>query len=61
MPAHAITWFWATFSAAANQAGLSRRYGGIRFEQGDLDARQTGRTCADAAWRLAQAYFDGTA
>jgi hypothetical protein len=27
---------WATFSDAANQAGLSRRYGGIHFEEGEL-------------------------
>jgi hypothetical protein len=29
--------------------------GGIHFEQGDLDARATGRSCADAAWTLAHA------
>jgi hypothetical protein len=33
---------WATFSEAADQAGISRRYGGIHFEQGDIDARRTG-------------------
>jgi hypothetical protein len=59
VPAHDLTLTWPTFTDAANQAGLSRRYGGIHFAQGDLDARGTGRTCADAAWKLAQTYFNG--
>ena len=52
---------WDTFSDAADQAGLSRRYGGIHFEQADLDARATGRRAAGAAWAKAQSYFNGTA
>jgi hypothetical protein len=60
VPAHDLTLSWPTFTDAAKQAGLSRRYGGIHFEQGDLDARVTGRICADAAWTLAQRYFNGT-
>jgi len=60
-PAHDVTLRWDTFSDAADQAGLSRRYGGIHFGQGDVDARATGRACADAAWQLAQHYVDGTA
>jgi len=51
---------WATFSDAANQAGLSRRYGGIHFEQGDLDARATGRTAARIAWEKAMEYWEGS-
>ena len=56
-----ITLSWATFSEAADQAGISRRYGGIHFEQGDLDARATGRLAARQAWAKAQTYFDGSA
>jgi hypothetical protein len=52
---------WDTFSDAADQAGISRRYGGIHFEQGDLDARVTGRLAARGAWAKAQTYFNGTA
>jgi hypothetical protein len=51
VPASDLTLSWATFSEAANQAGISRRYGGIHFEQGDLDARATGRIAARIAWR----------
>jgi hypothetical protein len=58
-PAGDVTLSWATFSAAANQAGISRRYGGIHFKQGDLDARRTGRIAARRAWEKAQSYFDG--
>jgi hypothetical protein len=34
---------WSTFSDAANDAALSRRFGGIHFESGDLQARAMGR------------------
>jgi hypothetical protein len=61
VPARDVTLSWATFSEAADQAGLSRRYGGIHFEQGDLDARLTGRLAAQRAWAKAQAYFRGIA
>jgi hypothetical protein len=60
-PAADIVLTWPTFSAAADEAGLSRRYGGIHFEQGDLDARQVGRQLADQAWARALTYFDGSA
>jgi TAT (twin-arginine translocation) pathway signal sequence len=60
VPANDLTLSWETFSDAANQAGMSRRYGGIHFEQGDLDARVTGRIAARFAWAKAQAYWDGS-
>ena len=61
VPSSDLTLTWATFSDAAAQAGISRRYGGIHFEQGDLDARQTGEVAARRCWALAQTYFAGTA
>ena len=61
VPAADMTLRWATFSDAANQAGLSRRYGGIHFEQADLDGRAAGRHVARLAWAKAQSYVDGTA
>jgi hypothetical protein len=61
VPARDMTLRWATFTEAANEAGLSRRYGGIHFEQGDLDARATGRACAEMTWEFVQRYFTGTA
>jgi hypothetical protein len=45
-PAKDVTLYWPTFSAAANEAGMSRRYGGIHFESGDLHGRSLGRRSA---------------
>ena len=39
---------------------MSRRYGGIHFEDGDLDSRRLGRLVAGAVWDRAQAYIHGT-
>lgn len=58
-PENAITLFWPTFTAAANQAGISRRYGGIHFETGDLVGRATGRLVAEKAWAKALKYCRG--
>src|SRR6266699_1613803 len=40
-PAQFVTLSWATFTEAADQAGISRRYGGIHFKADDLVGRQT--------------------
>jgi hypothetical protein len=61
VPAADVMLSWATFSEAANEAGISRRYGGIHFEQGDLYGRRTGRLAARQAWAKALMYFNGTA
>lgn len=59
VPSSDVTLSWSTFSDAADQAGISRRYGGIHFEQGDLDARATGRISARLAWERARDYWEG--
>ena len=61
VPVQDVTLSWPTFSDAAAQAGISRRYGGIHFTHGDLDARTTGSAAARQCWAHAQTYFDGTA
>lgn len=58
-PATDITLTWPTFSAAADEAGISRRYGGIHFIDGDLDGRSMGRSIGAQAYKRAQAYIDG--
>ena len=60
-PAESITLSWATFTEAADQAGISRRYGGIHFKADDLVGRQTGRLVADVVWNKAMNYINGTA
>jgi len=52
---------WRTFSDAANEAGISRLYGGIHFAQGDLDGRAMGRQIGTQAWDRAREYIRGTA
>jgi hypothetical protein len=59
VPAADVTLRWATLSGAADQAGLSRRYGGIHFEQGDLDARADGKVAGRIAWRRARRLWHG--
>ena len=56
-PATPITLYWATFTDAANQAGISRRYGGIHFESADLVGRASGRLVGAQAWEKALRYF----
>jgi len=60
-PAVPVTLSWATFSEAADQAGISRRYGGIHFLADDLVGRQTGRLIAVVVWNKAMSYINGTA
>ena len=42
---------------AADQAGLSRRYGGIHFRDADLKSRVLGKRVALVAWRRAASLF----
>jgi hypothetical protein len=60
-PSTNVTLSWATFEDAANEAGVSRRYGGIHFKDGDLSSRKIGRHIGAACWEKAQTYFNGTA
>jgi len=61
VPAADTTLSFKSFNEAADQAGFSRRYGGIHFEQADLNGRTLGRQIGDAAWNKAQTYINGTA
>jgi hypothetical protein len=61
VPAQPITLAWETFSAAADEAGLSRRLGGIHFRDGDLEGRHMGRAVAAVVWDRALEHIQGTA
>jgi hypothetical protein len=56
-PAKDVTLSWATFTEAADEAGWSRRYGGIHFQSGDMHARGLGREIGRDAWDKAQSYI----
>jgi len=57
VPAHDLTLYWATFTEAADEAGISRRYGGIHFVQGDMVSRETGAKVGNYAWQKALNYI----
>ena len=59
-PAQPVVLMWGTFTDAADEAGMSRRYGGIHFARADMVGRKLGRLVADRSWVKAQSYFDGT-
>ncbi|MBZ5679352.1 MAG: vanadium-dependent haloperoxidase [Acidobacteriia bacterium] len=59
-PARPVTLTWERFTDAANEAGISRRYGGIHFRAADLAGRLLGRLVAFEAWQKAQTYFQGS-
>jgi hypothetical protein len=58
-PVADVTLSWATFTDAADQAGRSRRYGGIHFRDGDLVGRALGGRVGARAWQAASALFAG--
>jgi hypothetical protein len=60
-PSEDVTLQWATYYDAADQAGLSRLFGGIHIPPDDFEGRRIGSICGKDAWALAQRYFDGTA
>jgi hypothetical protein len=60
-PTQAVTLQWATYYDAADQAGLSRLYGGIHVSADDLTGRKIGSECGKAAWSQARQYYDGRA
>jgi hypothetical protein len=50
---------WDTFKDAADEAGMSRQYGGIHFENGDVQGRLLGEKIAACVWAKAAHYFNG--
>jgi len=61
IPADETTISFATFSDAAQQAGLSRLYGGIHFSEDNKAGQAVGILIGLQAWAKAQQYFNGTA
>jgi len=56
-----VTLQWATYFDAADDAGISRLYGGIHISADDLAGRRLGALCGKDAWARALRYFDGSA
>lgn len=58
-PARPVRLVWESFSAAADEAGFSRQYGGIHFNDGDMVSRKLGRQVGAAVWDKAMEYIHG--
>jgi hypothetical protein len=59
-PSQTVVMQWGTYFDAADQAGLSRLYGGIHPSADDFTGRRVGAQCGQGAWALARQYFDGS-
>jgi len=51
---------WATYYDAADQAGISRIWGGIHPPIDNLTGRRVGAQVGTGVWALAKRYFDGS-
>jgi hypothetical protein len=58
-PAADVVLSWPTFSDAAEEAGRSRRYGGIHFQDADLVGRALGAMVGARVWEAAAELFAG--
>ena len=61
VPAEDVELCWPTFTYAAEEAGMSRLYGGIHFRMGNENSLTLGAQVGQRVWDVAQQYFDGTA
>jgi hypothetical protein len=60
-PSKAVQLQWATYYDAADQAGLSRIWGGIHPPVDDFGGLRVGSTVGKTVWDLVQKYWNGTA
>jgi len=59
-PSQTVQLQWATYFDAADQAGLSRIWGGIHPPVDDFAGRRAGSLCGQSAYALARKYFDAS-
>ncbi len=60
-PAETVTLRWNTLLEAAQEAGLSRLYGGIHIQDGNLRAQELGSQIGPLAFAKAKSYWTGEA
>ena len=58
-PVEDLTLSWKMLKHAADEAGISRLYGGIHFKDGDREGRILGSKVGCAVWEKTQLYFNG--
>ena len=59
LPRRPLALRWNTLKEAADEAGISRRYGGIHFQDGDLYGRRMGEQIGQRALKRASEYWTG--
>jgi len=59
-PTQPVSLQWASYYDAADQAGLSRIWGGIHPPVDDFGGRRVGAQVGTNVWNLAQKFFDGS-
>jgi hypothetical protein len=59
-PSTDIVFTWPTWTNTLDDAGLSRRIGGIHFATGDAHGRSVGTQVGSYVWAKAQQYINGT-
>jgi hypothetical protein len=59
-PSASMTLQWATYYDAADQAGISRIWGGIHPPIDNWTGRRVGAQVGKQVWELAKKYFDGS-
>jgi hypothetical protein len=57
-PASPVILTWPTFTSAADQAGMSRLYGGIHFMDANTQGQIMGQQIGALVWAKAQTYFN---
>ena len=60
LPTADVTLRWATFTEAVDQAGQSRIYGGIHFDNANTAGKQLGEKVGVQALAKARTYWEGT-
>jgi hypothetical protein len=60
LPATDVTFSLPTWSQTGEDAGTSRRLGGIHFATGDINGRSLGRQVATYVYSKAVGYINGT-
>jgi hypothetical protein len=61
LPSSDVPLSWATFSDAADEAGQSRVYGGIHFDNANVAGKDLGRKVGALVFDKAQRYWMGQA
>lgn len=60
-PSRSVLFLWETFTEAADEAGFSRRHGGIHFVEGDLQGRDVGKRAGERVWQKTTGFYNGSA